>query len=125
MHTGEVEVVGGDVRGAAVHEAARISAAADGGEIFVSATTRQLVVGSGLTFEDRGEREFKGLTGARTIYAFRTDEPAGAGSDERPAGQPVADLVRGAAAQTRGAARRASAATVPPSTAPSCVQPPR
>ena len=80
VHTGEVEVVGGDVRGAAVHEAARISAAADAGEILVSATTRQLVVGSGLTFEDRGEREFKGLTGARTVYAFRTDEPAGAGS---------------------------------------------
>lgn len=69
LHTGEVEVVGDDLRGAAVHEAARIAAAASPGEILVSATTSQLAAGSGLTFEDRGEREFKGLAGARTVYA--------------------------------------------------------
>ena len=69
LHTGEVEVVGDDVRGAAVHEAARIAAAAAPGEILVSATTSQLASGSGLTLEDRGERELKGLTGARTVFA--------------------------------------------------------
>jgi class 3 adenylate cyclase len=69
IHTGEVEVVGGDVQGVAVHEAARIAAAASGGEILVSATTCQLASGSGFTFEERGERELKGLTGARALYA--------------------------------------------------------
>ena len=62
-------MVGDDVRGAAVHEAARIAAAASPREILVSATTSHLASGSGITFEDRGEREFKGLTGARTVFA--------------------------------------------------------
>jgi class 3 adenylate cyclase len=69
IHTGEVELVAGDVRGVAVHEAARIAAAASAGEILVSATTRQLASGSELAFEERGERELKGLSGPRTLYA--------------------------------------------------------
>jgi class 3 adenylate cyclase len=69
LHTGEVELVGDDVRGAAVHEAGRIAAASSPGEILVSATTFQLASGSGLSFDNRGERELKGLTGARTLYA--------------------------------------------------------
>ena len=69
IHTGEVEVVGDDVRGVAVHEAARIAAAAAGGEILVSDTTRQLSSGSGFTFEDRGEHELKGLDGPRSLFA--------------------------------------------------------
>jgi class 3 adenylate cyclase/mannose-6-phosphate isomerase-like protein (cupin superfamily) len=69
LHTGEVEVVGDDVRGAGVHEAARIAAAAAAGEILVSATTAQLATDSSLTFEDRGEHEFKCLAGQRTVYA--------------------------------------------------------
>ena len=69
IHTGEVEVVGDDVRGIAVHEAARIAAAASSGEIFLSATTCQLASGSGFTFEERGERELKGLEGPRSLFA--------------------------------------------------------
>jgi class 3 adenylate cyclase len=69
VHTGEVEVVGDDVRGVAVHEAARIAAAADGGEIFTSSTTYQLASGADLVFEERGEHSFKGLSGARNVYA--------------------------------------------------------
>lgn len=69
IHTGEVEVVGDDVRGVAVHEAARIAAAASAGEILVSATTSQLASGSGFTFEERGERELKGLDGPRSLFA--------------------------------------------------------
>jgi class 3 adenylate cyclase len=69
VHTGEVELAGDDVRGVAVHEAARIAAAAAPGEILVSSTTNQLASGSGLTFLDRGERELKGLTGQRRLYA--------------------------------------------------------
>ncbi|MGH8913969.1 MAG: adenylate/guanylate cyclase domain-containing protein, partial [Acidimicrobiia bacterium] len=69
VHTGEVEVVGDDVRGVAVHEAARISAAASAGEILVSSTTRQLVSGGDLTFEERPGHELKGLAEIRTLYA--------------------------------------------------------
>jgi class 3 adenylate cyclase len=76
VHTGEVEVVGDDLRGASVHEAARIAAAASPGEILVSATTSQLAAGSDITFEDRGEHEFKGLNGARTIYAVQGSKPS-------------------------------------------------
>lgn len=69
IHTGEVEVVGDDVRGIAVHEAAHIAAAASSGEILVPATTSQLASGSGFTFEERGERELKGLDGPRMLFA--------------------------------------------------------
>jgi class 3 adenylate cyclase len=69
IHTGEVEVAGDDVRGVAVHEAARIAAAASGGEILLSATTSQLAAGSGFAFENRGERALKGLDGPRVLFA--------------------------------------------------------
>lgn len=69
IHTGEVELTRDDVRGIAVHEAARIAAAAGAGEILVSATSRQLADGSGIAFEPRGSVELKGLTGARELYA--------------------------------------------------------
>ncbi len=69
VHTGEVEIEGDDVRGVAVHEAARIAAAADAGAILVSSTTQQLASGVGFQFEFLGEREFKGLPGGRSVYA--------------------------------------------------------
>ena len=69
VHTGEVEIVGDDVRGVAVHEAARIAAAAPAGEILVSSTTRQLALGGELDFEERQAQELKGLAGARTLYS--------------------------------------------------------
>jgi len=69
VHTGEVEVVGDDVRGVAVHEAARIAAAAGSDEILVSATTFALTSASGMAFEPRGEHQLKGLDGLRTLYA--------------------------------------------------------
>lgn len=69
IHTGEVELVSDDVRGLAVHEAARIAAAAGPGEILVSSTTRDLSAGAGLVFEDRGEHLLKGLDGSRRLYA--------------------------------------------------------
>ena len=70
VHTGEVELVPGNVRGVAVHMAARIMALAAGGEVLVSSTTHELLAGSELTFEDRGEHELKGLTGVRRVYAL-------------------------------------------------------
>lgn len=69
VHTGEVEIEGDDVRGVAVHEAARLAAAAPDGGILVSSTTQQLASGAGIHFESLGEREFKGFPGARSAYA--------------------------------------------------------
>ncbi len=70
VHVGEVELVGDDVRGVAVHEAARIMAAADADEILVSDLTRALAMSAGLTFEDRGTRKLKGLDGEWKLAAF-------------------------------------------------------
>lgn len=69
VHTGEVEVVPGNLRGLAVHVAARILALAGPAEVVVSWTTRDLLAGSAFTFEDRGTHELKGLPGPRAVYA--------------------------------------------------------
>ena len=63
IHTGEVEFDGDKLRGLAVHIAARVMAAAERGGIVVSATVRDLVVGSGIEFADRGTHELKGVPG--------------------------------------------------------------
>lgn len=68
VHTGEVELAQSDVRGVAVHTAARVMALADPDEVWVSATVRELVDGTGLEFEDEGEHELKGIPGARRLY---------------------------------------------------------
>ncbi len=73
IHVGEVELVGGDVRGVAVHAAARILARAGEGEILVSEITRALAQASGLEFEDRGTQELKGLSGEWRLYAYVSD----------------------------------------------------
>jgi class 3 adenylate cyclase len=70
VHVGEVELVGEDVRGVTVHEAARIMASAAADEILVSDLTRALAGASGLSFEDRGTHEFKGLDGEWKLAAF-------------------------------------------------------
>ncbi len=67
IHVGEVDIVGDDVRGMAVHEIARIAAVAAPGEILVSDVARALV-GPGMTFEQRGEHQLKGI-GLRTLFA--------------------------------------------------------
>ncbi len=72
VHTGEVERRPGDKpRGIAVHTCARIAALARGGEVLVGSTTHDLVAGSGLSFDDRGEHELKGIEGKRRIFAAR------------------------------------------------------
>jgi class 3 adenylate cyclase len=70
IHTGEVEMAAGDVRGLAVHVAARIMALAGPNQVFVSATTRELVADSGLEFIDAGPHELKGVSGARQLYCL-------------------------------------------------------
>jgi class 3 adenylate cyclase len=70
VHVGEVETVAGDIRGVAVHEAARIMTQAAEDEILVSETTRALALTSGLEFEDRGSCTLKGLPGEWRLFAF-------------------------------------------------------
>jgi len=69
LHTGEIEVMGDDVGGIAVHIGARVGAIAQGGEVLVSGTVKDLVVGSGIAFEDRGEQELKGVPGPWRLWA--------------------------------------------------------
>ena len=69
VHTGEVEVVGGDVAGIAVHTGARVAALAAPSEVLVSSTVKDLVAGSGIEFEERGEHELKGVPGTWRLYA--------------------------------------------------------
>jgi DNA-binding NarL/FixJ family response regulator len=89
VHTGEVEDVEGRSRGIALHIASRIGARANPGEILVSATTRELAAGAGLTFADRGEHLLKGVSEPRRLFAA-TDAAASR---------------TGAAARSLGAAR--------------------
>jgi pimeloyl-ACP methyl ester carboxylesterase len=69
LHTGELEMVGTEIRGIAVHTGARVAALAGAGEVLASSTVRDLVAGSGLEFEDRGSHELKGVPGEWHLYA--------------------------------------------------------
>jgi class 3 adenylate cyclase/alpha-beta hydrolase superfamily lysophospholipase len=71
VHTGECELRGADVSGIAVHIAARVGAAAAPGEVLVSSTVHDLVIGSGLEFEERGERELAGVPGSWRLFMAR------------------------------------------------------
>jgi class 3 adenylate cyclase len=70
VHTGECEAIGDDIGGLAVHIGARVAASARPGEVLVSSTVKDLVVGSGLGFDDRGEHELKGVPGAWRLYTL-------------------------------------------------------
>ena len=69
LHTGECELRGDDISGIAVHIGARVASLAAPGEVMVSRTVRDLVAGSGLTFEDRGAHVLKGIDGEWQLYA--------------------------------------------------------
>jgi class 3 adenylate cyclase len=71
VHTGEVEVRGQDLGGLAVHIGARVAASAGPGELVVSSTVRDLLAGSDLAFEDRGDHELKGVPGTWRLFAVR------------------------------------------------------
>lgn len=75
VHTGEVQMVADDVRGIAVHTAARIMQEAGPGDVLVSSTVMDLVDGSGIGFEDAGARELKGLQGVRQLYRLASLTP--------------------------------------------------
>ena len=69
VHTGECELHEGKVAGLAVVIGARVAGAAEGGEVLVSQTVKDLVAGAGVEFEDRGERELKGVPGSWRLYS--------------------------------------------------------
>ena len=69
IHTGEAELVDGKLAGIAVHIAARIASLADADEVLVSNTVKDLVIGSRMTFADRGARELKGVPGEWSLFA--------------------------------------------------------
>lgn len=76
VHTGEVERRGDDIGGIAVNLAARVMAAADDGELWVSSTVPGLTIGAGVEFASRGRRALKGIPGVWELFATRPVEPA-------------------------------------------------
>jgi class 3 adenylate cyclase len=71
LHTGEIELRRGDIGGIAVHIGARVGALAAANEVLVSSTVKDLVVGSGIEFEERGEHELKGVPGSWKLFAVK------------------------------------------------------
>jgi len=77
LHIGEVREDGGLLRGIAIHVAARVMSEAQGGEILVSETVRDVVAGANLSFSDRGARELKGIEGQRHVFAVALESDRG------------------------------------------------
>ncbi len=73
VHTGEMELRGDDIGGVTVHIGARVAALAGAGDVLVSRTVTDLVVGSGIQFEDRGDHELKGVPGSWRLFAVRAE----------------------------------------------------
>jgi pimeloyl-ACP methyl ester carboxylesterase len=102
VHTGECELIGDDIGGIAVHIAARVMSYAGPGEILVSSAVRDLVIGSGTGFEDRGVHELRGVPGQWRLLAVH---PGGA-----PPGSPEAALISVPTPSARSAMRRSDRA---------------
>jgi class 3 adenylate cyclase len=102
IHTGECELLGSDIGGLSVHIAARILGRAGAGEILVSRTVRDLVVGSGTGFEDRGSVELRGVPGTWQLLAVDRHGPR--------AGSPEAELASTPTPGPRTAMRRSDRA---------------
>lgn len=71
VHTGEVDLRGSDVGGLTVHIAARVAAMAGAGEVLVSSTVKDLLVGAGIEFDSRGKHELKGVPDVWRLYAAK------------------------------------------------------
>jgi class 3 adenylate cyclase len=77
LHTGECELVEGKIAGIAVHTGARVVGLAGASEVLVSSTVKDLVVGSGISFADRGTQELKGVPGEWSLFAVdKVEMPA-------------------------------------------------
>jgi class 3 adenylate cyclase len=73
LHTGECELHDGKPAGLAVNIGSRVAAEAAPGEVLVSGTVKDLVAGSGIEFEDRGQRDLRGIPGEWRLYAVRRE----------------------------------------------------
>jgi class 3 adenylate cyclase len=93
VHTGECEAIGDDLGGLAVHIGARVGAKAESGEVLVSGTVKDLVVGSEMRFSDRGEHELKGVPGSWRLYALGDERRQG--PREQPLDGPAAHMGTG------------------------------
>jgi len=91
LHTGECEQHGDDVAGVAVHIGARIGALAGPGEVLVSGTLHDLVLGSGIEFSDRGFHTLKGVPGDWRLFAVADSKPPKPLIDDRSTTAPVTD----------------------------------
>jgi pimeloyl-ACP methyl ester carboxylesterase len=114
LHTGECDVIGDDLGGVAVHVAARVGTTAAPGEVLVSGTVKDLVMGSGIDLVDRGAHELKGVPGEWRLFAVQTEDggapAAPSGSIRAPAVQaPVADRAARRLARTAPGLARAGA----------------
>jgi pimeloyl-ACP methyl ester carboxylesterase len=89
IHTGECELLDADIGGLAVHIAARILGQAGAGDILVSRTVRDLVVGSGTGFEDRGSVELRGVPGSWQLLAVDRDGPRAGSPEAKLASMPT------------------------------------
>jgi pimeloyl-ACP methyl ester carboxylesterase len=98
VHTGECELIGDDVGGMAVHIGARVAALAQPGEVLVSSTVKDLVVGSGIEFSDRGSHELKGVPGEWRLLAVADHRAA----TPRPAQGPRDHVAPNAVLRQRG-----------------------
>lgn len=85
LHTGEVELRGDDIGGISVHLAARLQEQAGADEICVSRTVVELVAGSGIGFEDRGEHDLKGVPDLRASVVVSTTRCTSPGTGFEPA----------------------------------------
>ena len=87
VHAGECEIGDGRPRGVPLHVASSVMEAAHAGEVLVSGTVKDLVVGSGLEFADRGVRVFAGIPGSWSLFAAGPDQPAAERASESPSEQ--------------------------------------
>jgi class 3 adenylate cyclase len=108
LHTGECEVIDDGVAGMAVHIAARVSAQANGGEVLVSRTVRDLVTGSGIALQPRGEHELKGVPGSWELFAVGDETASLPAPDQRRALRATDRVALLAARRTPGLLRAAS-----------------
>lgn len=118
IHTGECEAIGEDLGGLAIHIGARVGALAGPGEIVVSSTVKELVVGSDMQFSDRGEHELKGVPGSWHLYALGVERASrveldGAAEYMRRADRVAVTLARRMPRAMRLAGKLASRGTFP------------
>ncbi len=100
LHSGECDLIGDDLGGVAVHVAARVGAEAQPGEVLVSGTVKDLVMGSGINFVDRGLHDLKGVPGQWPLFGVRT------GDDQMPPPAAESSLAEAHVPVTDRAARR-------------------